>query len=72
MSCCKRIRPNQDQVKVVNKVKQLTKPSVVNSVYKPNSAVKSNRSPAGTIARQCTNCGTKTIAKICPVCQILI
>lgn len=71
MSCCKRIRPAADQQAVVNKVQEASKsPSV--SVFTPNTGTKSNRSPAGTIARQCQNCGTKTISKICPICQAVL
>jgi hypothetical protein len=36
------------------------------------SSIKSNRSRPGTIARQCPNCGTKTIVNICPICSTII
>ncbi len=55
MGCCgnKNINIPKSEQKIVNKI---------------NTIVKSNRSPRGTIAKQCLNCGTKTIANTCPVC----
>ena len=37
---------------------------------KYSSAVKSNRVPPGAVLRECTLCHTKTITKVCPVCNI--
>jgi len=39
-------------------------------ISKYSSAVKSNRVPAGSIARECSICKTKTIARFCPICNI--
>ena len=64
MGCCgKRINYNipRDQQKIIDKIDSTN--------LRNSSATKSNRSPAGTVARECPNCKTKTILRICPVCS---
>ena len=62
MGCCnKKIKIPKDQqaiVKAINDNRQL----------RNSSATKSNRSPAGTLAKECPQCKTKTIISVCPVC----
>jgi hypothetical protein len=62
MACCgkglKIPKENQKLVEDINK----------NISRHTGGAIKSNRTPAGTIAKQCPNCGTKTIVNICPIC----
>lgn len=60
MGCCNKnslVIPPEQQ-KLINEINK-----------RSSSVVKSNRSPRGTIAKQCLNCGTKTIVNICPVCR---
>ena len=61
MGCCNKhkIKIPKDQQKIVKAIQN-------------NSAVKSNRSPAGTIIRECPNCKTRTVTRICPVCGLKI
>jgi sulfate adenylyltransferase subunit 1 (EFTu-like GTPase family) len=40
------------------------------AVVQYSSAVRSNRVRAGSAVKVCPACKTKTIAKICPVCNI--
>jgi hypothetical protein len=63
MACCgkKNLNIPTNQQKIINVVK--------NKQQIPNSAVKSNRSRPGYIAKQCPNCGTKSIFNICPICS---
>ena len=59
MACCgKNIKLPPEQQKILDEINRKRR----------NSGVKSNRSPAGTIAKQCPKCGTKTIVSICPIC----
>lgn len=61
MGCCgkKNIVIPRDQQQIVDKLHESKD---------IRNVVKSNRSPRGSLARQCLNCGTKTIANVCPVC----
>lgn len=62
--CCGGGKVNipSDQQKIVDAVKKKEN-------YTPNTGVKSNRTPAGTIAKQCPQCGTKSTGNSCPICH---
>lgn len=64
MGCCGRKDFNipTNQQRVIDSVKNI-------SPTNGNSAIKSNRSRPGTIAKQCPNCNTKSIFNICPICS---
>ena len=56
MACCgKGLKIPPEQQKILDEINR----------KRAGSGVKSNRSPAGTIAKQCPKCGTKTIVNIC-------
>jgi len=69
MTCCRKVIPDKNQQKIIDRVNQQNQTQGQPSVFIPNTSSKSNRAPAGYIARQCNNCGTKTISIICPTCQ---
>lgn len=57
MGCCgKKVKTKKDNMKIIQ--------------Y--SSAVKTSRVNPGSVARECTICKTRTIAAICPVCNIPI
>lgn len=63
MACCKRVTNiPEEQQRIIKVVNNNVSPSIV----------KSNRSPAGTVVKQCHNCGTKSIISICPVCSTVL
>ena len=65
MACCQKINHiPPDQQRIIKAVQDTPTTS-----YYTGSLVKSNRSPAGTIAKQCPNCGVKTIVSMCPICS---
>lgn len=64
MACCKKVNNiniPQSQQRIVDSIKR-NQPT-------PSSVTKSNRAPAGFIARQCPICGAKTISPVCPICN---
>lgn len=65
MACCGKGN-NLNIPKTQQKIIEVVKKDI--NRYK-GGAIKSNRTPAGTLARQCPNCGTKTIVNICPICS---
>jgi hypothetical protein len=56
MGCCKKVKIPTEQDKIVQ------------AVRRANRATRSNRVPAGTVTKICTNCFTKTISTKCQVC----
>lgn len=66
MACCgKGLKIPADQQKIINEVNKQNQDKL--RIARP--VVKSNRTPAGTMAKQCPVCGTKTIVNICPICS---